>query len=88
QELQFHRESGLAIPKSIDIIAGVGKRTRALLDGAREAGFAESALHHFDDATAAGEFLKNEIREGDLVLIKGSRGVGLDKAVTMLEGAQ
>jgi UDP-N-acetylmuramoyl-tripeptide--D-alanyl-D-alanine ligase len=87
QELQFHRDAGLGIPKSIDVVVGVGKRSRALLDGAREAGFADSALHHFDDAQQAGEFLKGEIREGDLVLIKGSRGVGLDKAVAMLEGA-
>ncbi|HET8774563.1 MAG TPA: UDP-N-acetylmuramoyl-tripeptide--D-alanyl-D-alanine ligase [Thermoanaerobaculia bacterium] len=90
QELQFHREAGQGIPKSIDVVVGVGKRTEALLDGAREAGFADDALHHFDNAQQAGEFLKNEVREGDLVLIKGSRGVGLDKAVTMLiapEGA-
>jgi UDP-N-acetylmuramoyl-tripeptide--D-alanyl-D-alanine ligase len=87
QELQFHRDAGLGIPKSIDVVVGVGKRSRALLDGAREAGFADSALHHFDNAQQAGEFLKGDIREGDLVLIKGSRGVGLDKAVAMLEGA-
>lgn len=87
QELQFHRDAGLQIPKSIDVIVGVGKRTKALLEGAREAGFADDALHHFDNAQSAGEFLKNEIREGDLVLVKGSRGVGLDQAVAMLEGA-
>ena len=86
QETQFHREAGLAIPKAIDVVAGVGKRTNALLDGAREAGLTN--VHHFDDAKSAGEFLKNEIREGDLVLIKGSRGVGLDKIVTMLEENQ
>jgi len=27
------------------------------------------------------------VQPGDLVLVKGSRGVGLDKAVAMLEGA-
>lgn len=85
QELQFHRDAGRAIPKSIDVVIGVGKRSRALLDGAREAGFADDALHHFENAQEAGEFLKTEIREGDLVLIKGSRGVGLDKAVAMME---
>jgi UDP-N-acetylmuramoyl-tripeptide--D-alanyl-D-alanine ligase len=88
RELQFHRDAGLMIPRSIDVVVGVGKRTRALLDGAREAGFANGALHHFDTAQDAGEFLKDEIREGDLVLIKGSRGVGLDKAVAMLEEAR
>ncbi|MGZ5441432.1 MAG: UDP-N-acetylmuramoyl-tripeptide--D-alanyl-D-alanine ligase [Thermoanaerobaculia bacterium] len=87
QELQFHRDAGRAIPKSIDVVVGVGKRTQALLDGAREAGFADDALHHFDDAQQAGEFLVNAIREGDLVLLKGSRGVGLDKTVAILESA-
>jgi UDP-N-acetylmuramoyl-tripeptide--D-alanyl-D-alanine ligase len=88
QETKFHRDAGLAIPRSIDVVVGVGKRERAgaLLDGAAEAGFAKDALHHFATAQEAGAFLKNEIREGDLVLIKGSRGVGLDKAVAMLEG--
>ena len=85
QELQFHRDSGRAIPKSIDLVIGVGKRTNALLEGAREAG--HGSLHHFDDAASAAAFLQYEIREGDLVLIKGSRGVGLDKIVTTLEGA-
>lgn len=85
-EMQFHRESGAAIPRAIDVVVGVGKRTTALLDGAREAGFTSDQLHHFDNAEAAGEFLKTFVREGDLVLLKGSRGVGLDKAVAMLEG--
>ena len=86
QETQFHRDAGRSIPKSIDVVVGVGKRSQALLEGARETGL--KALHHFADAKSAGEFLKDEIREGDLVLIKGSRGVGLDKIVTLLEENQ
>lgn len=87
QELQFHRDAGKAIPKSIDVVVGVGTRTQALLDGAREAGFAEANLRHFADANAAGAFLRAFVQPGDLVLIKGSRGVGLDKAVAILEQA-
>jgi len=85
QERQFHFDAGKGIPRSIDAVIGVGSRSRSLLDGAREAGFAAESLHHFDDAQAAGEFLLSFIRPGDLVLLKGSRGVGLDKAVQMLE---
>lgn len=85
QEAEFHRESGRAIPKKIDVVIGVGTRSRVLLEGAREAGFAEASLHHFGDAESAGEFLRGFIQPGDLVLMKGSRGVGLDKAVAMLE---
>jgi len=86
KELDYHHDSGRAIPGSVDVVIGVGKRATSLLDGAREAGFTEDRLHHFDDANAAGEFLNTFIREGDLVLIKASRGIGLDKIVTMLAG--
>lgn len=84
QELDYHRESGKGIPASVDVVVGVGKRSRALLDGAREAGFSGDRLHHFDDAQSAGEFLRDFIQDGDLVLVKASRGIGLDKIVTML----
>ena len=84
RELDYHRDAGRAIPKSIDVVIGVGKRSRALLEGAAEAGFGNPSLHHFDDAPVAGEFLKTFIRPGDLVLIKASRGIGLDRIITML----
>jgi UDP-N-acetylmuramoyl-tripeptide--D-alanyl-D-alanine ligase len=87
RELEYHAEAGRNVPKSIDVVVGVGKRSRALLDGAREAGFSDDRLHHFDDAAGAAEFLKGFIREGDLVLVKASRGIGLDKVVSQLEGA-
>jgi len=85
KELDYHRDAGRAIPKEVDVVIGVGKRSTALLEGAREAGFGGVALHHFNDAQRAGEFLRAFIQRGDLVLLKASRGVGLDKAVAMLE---
>jgi UDP-N-acetylmuramoyl-tripeptide--D-alanyl-D-alanine ligase len=88
QELQFHRDAGRAIPKSIDTVVGVGNRSQALLEGAREAGFAEAKLRHFSDAEAAGAFLRAYVQPGDLVLLKGSRGIGLDRAVAMLEAGR
>jgi UDP-N-acetylmuramoyl-tripeptide--D-alanyl-D-alanine ligase len=85
QELEFHREAGRTIPRSIDVVIGVGERSQALLEGAATAGFEAGSLHHFADAEAAGAFLRDFARGGDLVLIKGSRGVGLDRIVSMLE---
>ena len=85
KELEYHREAGKGIPRDIGVVVGVGKRSRSLLDGAREAGFGSEALHHFDDAAGAAVFLRDFIRDGDLVLIKASRGIGLDKTVAMLQ---
>jgi UDP-N-acetylmuramoyl-tripeptide--D-alanyl-D-alanine ligase len=84
EELSFHREAGRTISRSIAAVIGVGSRTRSLLEGARQAGFAEASLHHFDNAEQAAQFLRTFIRDGDLVLLKGSRGVGLDRAVSAL----
>ncbi|HVR44252.1 MAG TPA: UDP-N-acetylmuramoyl-tripeptide--D-alanyl-D-alanine ligase [Thermoanaerobaculia bacterium] len=88
EELRFHRESGKAMPRSVDLVVAVGPRSKSLLEGAREAGFSNGALHHFDDASEAASFLRSEIRAGDLVLLKGSRGIGLDRIVTELEGGR
>ncbi|HVS33440.1 MAG TPA: UDP-N-acetylmuramoyl-tripeptide--D-alanyl-D-alanine ligase, partial [Thermoanaerobaculia bacterium] len=85
KELEYHADAGKGIPKEIGVVVGVGKRSRSLLDGARKAGFRDDSLHHFDDAAGAGAFLKDFVRKGDLVLIKASRGIGLDKIVSMLE---
>jgi UDP-N-acetylmuramoyl-tripeptide--D-alanyl-D-alanine ligase len=84
KEFDYHRDAGRAIPRSIDVVIGVGKRSRALLEGAAEAGFVNGNRHHFDDASGAAEFLKTFIRPGDLVLIKASRGIGLDRTVNLL----
>jgi UDP-N-acetylmuramoyl-tripeptide--D-alanyl-D-alanine ligase len=84
KELDYHREAGAAIPPSVDVVVGVGRRSEALLDGARAAGVPDDRLKHFQDAVSAGEFLRSFVAAGDLVLLKASRGVGLDKAVAML----
>lgn len=87
RELQFHYESGRNIdPDAIDVVIGVGPRSRALLDGARQSGFTEERLAHFDTAADAATFLEGFAHEGDLVLVKASRGIGLDKIVSALEG--
>lgn len=84
-ELKFHYEAGKQIPKNVEVIIGVGSRSRSILDGARDAGFSPANVHHFDDAASAAPFVRDLVGEGDLVLLKGSRGVGLDRIVSFLE---
>jgi UDP-N-acetylmuramoyl-tripeptide--D-alanyl-D-alanine ligase len=87
QELQFHYKTGRDIPNSVDIVIGVGKRSEALLDGARAAGFSEERLYHFDNADSVANFLERYIRPGDLILVKASRGIGLDRVIDRLTNA-
>ena len=88
RELQYHYETGRDVPQSVDVVVAVGRRSGSLLEGARQSGFTDERLFHFDDAIAAGDFLKTFVRDGDLVLLKASRGVGLDKTVAMLTEAK
>ena len=86
REREYHYEVGRrTTPESIDVVIAVGPRSEALLEGARHSGFGDDRLYHFPDAERAGAFLQSFIQPGDLVLIKASRGIGLDKIVTMLQ---
>lgn len=88
EELRFHREAGEKVPRSVNLIVAVGPRSKALLDGARSAGFPPEALQHFEDARGAAAYLRDAIRPGDLVLLKASRGIGLDRILGELEGGR
>jgi UDP-N-acetylmuramoyl-tripeptide--D-alanyl-D-alanine ligase len=79
---RFHRESGeLAARLGFSPIVGVGELSRDLVAGAREAG-AEAVW--LPDAAAAAEWAAAEMREGDVLLVKGSRGIKLDNVVRRL----
>lgn len=81
---RFHREAGeRAARLGFSPVAGVGELSRELAAGARAAG-AESLW--LPDAAAAAEWAAGEVRPGDLVLVKASRGVGLDAVVRRLLG--
>ena len=76
---RFHRESGeLAARLGFSPILGVGELSRELVAGAG------ADAHWVPDASAAAEWAAREVREGDLVLVKASRGVGLDAVVRRL----
>jgi UDP-N-acetylmuramoyl-tripeptide--D-alanyl-D-alanine ligase len=83
----LHRACGRAAHAAgvdVLIVAG-GPPARALADEARAAGMTAGNVVVADDKHAAGAALKQVVRPGDLVLVKGSRGIGLDAVVDMLK---
>ena len=82
----LHREAGREIEGyGVDVLWGVRGHARELVEGAREAGMKEEATAFFESTEEAADALAGFIRPGDLVLVKGSRGVHLEKVVERLK---
>jgi len=82
---EMHVEAGREMAGAgVDVVWGVRGLAREIVSGAREAGMPESATAFFETAEEAAAALAKEVREGDLVLVKGSRGVRTDKVVALL----
>jgi UDP-N-acetylmuramoyl-tripeptide--D-alanyl-D-alanine ligase len=80
-EAELHREAGREIARSgVDILWGVRGLAAELVAGAEELG--STRTRFFENSDEAARALIEELREGDLVLVKGSRGVATDKIVS------
>jgi UDP-N-acetylmuramoyl-tripeptide--D-alanyl-D-alanine ligase len=89
ESVRLHEECGRAAVRSkVDVLVTVGKESaRALGEAAVAAGLARDAVTHFADSTAAADAVAALVRPGDVVLVKGSRGVRLERVVERLHGA-
>ena len=82
---RFHREVGRrAAELGIDVLLGVGELAAEIIRGAREAGMDEGSLFHFANAESAGKFVEDRIKQGDVILVKGSRGRHMEIVVREL----
>lgn len=83
QAAEIHHDTGRKIAKmGIELVIGVRGLAANLVDGAREAGMAMTEFAA--DSDAAGQRLSEIVRPGDVVLVKGSRGVRTEKVVEKL----
>jgi UDP-N-acetylmuramoyl-tripeptide--D-alanyl-D-alanine ligase len=76
---ELHRAAGRHIAgKKIDVLLGVRGLAQAMVESARDTGICAEFVASSEEA---GEWLAREARDGDLVLLKASRGVKLEKAL-------
>jgi UDP-N-acetylmuramoyl-tripeptide--D-alanyl-D-alanine ligase len=79
----LHRESGKhAAEKKIDLVIGVRGMARAVAEAACGAG---TQAQFMETPEQAGEWLAQNLRPGDAVLLKASRGVKLERALEIMQ---
>lgn len=82
-----HLEVGkYAASKAVDYIVAVGENARFIAEGAAAEGMQPSCIRHFSSNPEAGAFLEAMVAEGDVVLVKGSRGMRMEELVNRLTG--
>lgn len=83
QAPQLHAACGKAAAEAgLDIVVGVRGNAQHLAAAACWGGVASLFL---PDAEMAGQWMAENLREGDVVLVKGSRGVHLERAIEVLK---
>lgn len=83
--MALHRKAGKWLNrKGIDVICAVGKETLPLAESAAFAS-ARTIVRHFRSVQALDNYLPSLIRPGDLILVKGSRGMKMERVVKTLQ---
>jgi UDP-N-acetylmuramoyl-tripeptide--D-alanyl-D-alanine ligase len=87
QEEELHRDVGRKAAESgVDMIVAVGRLAAAYIEGAAEVDSDRRDIH-FSDRAGAVAGAGAALRPGDVVLVKGSRFMGLEELVAALMAA-
>ena len=79
-----HSRVGEAAGRLVAELIVVGQGAAGIAEGAVAAGLAAAHVHRVPDRAAAIEILPTVLRPGDVVLVKASRGAGLEAIVDAL----
>ena len=78
---ETHEAIGEMVKASADLLFTVGPRAKFYAEGAKRMGFAPDRIFSFDEVPATGLALQKEMKQGDLILIDGSRELQMAKVV-------
>jgi UDP-N-acetylmuramoyl-tripeptide--D-alanyl-D-alanine ligase len=81
----LHREAGAAIGARVDLLLGVGGLAREILEGA--SALPKEARRAFETSADLAAEINDLVRAGDAVLVKGSRGVRMERVIEALLAA-
>ncbi len=80
-----HEMVGLRAAQVTDVLLTLGERARIIAEAARRAGMKKSSVLEFDELEPVVEWLNSNLLPEDVVLIKGSHGLRMDRITNVLE---
>jgi len=84
---EFHIQAGKkAAQLGLDLLITIGSLSLNMAKGALASGMKHSHIFSYQDSGKAAEEIKSFLREGDVILVKGSRGIKTEKIVNELKG--
>jgi UDP-N-acetylmuramoyl-tripeptide--D-alanyl-D-alanine ligase len=82
----YHLHAGQTAAKlGIDILVTAGKLAALIAKGARRAGLPGHRIYSFTDSSEAAHKFPSLVKPGDVILVKGSRGIRMEKIVHELK---
>lgn len=84
-EERGHRMVGKRAADVVDELVTIGTRAEIIADEARACGLSAKNIIKMHERDAVQKYLQEHLREGDVVLVKGSHGLRLDRMVSALE---
>ena len=83
---KYHVSAGkMAVKCHFDLLVTVGPLSKHMAEGAREEGMPADRVFSFEDSPEAAEKLGEILEKGDLILVKGSRGIKMEHIVEKLQ---
>ena len=83
-----HKSVGKRASKVVNYLIAVGPRGRIRAETAKTEGLPPTAITCVDNAIEAAELLRYYLKSGDVVLIKGSHGLRMDRISSLLEAVK
>lgn len=84
QEVEYHRQIGYELnPERIDAVFTYGKLAAHIADAAKDA-YNSELVYTYDDKIELIAKLNSLLRPGDIVLVKGSRGMRMEEVIQAL----
>ncbi|MFZ6027105.1 MAG: UDP-N-acetylmuramoyl-tripeptide--D-alanyl-D-alanine ligase [Chloroflexota bacterium] len=84
-EQQGHEMVGVRAAQVAGELVAVGERARVIARAARNAGMPAARVREFENSQQAIKYLQKNLSDRDTVLVKGSRGMRMDRIVNALE---